>query len=176
MREHVMEDARIHYVITNGGGQPNVVPPEAEVWYYIRANEFDDVVLYFDWIKDIAEGEGNLATRLPLQRRDEIGQLAQWFNRFLDNLQGMVRDIASHAETLGVRSTDLSQSSSCLLHSRHNRSYESASCGRRARRPASLTPTSSRFTPSRSRVTSSSLSWGTSTESRCKSACAAPDL
>ncbi len=59
-------------------------------------------------IKDIAEGEGNLATRLPLQRRDEIGQLAQWFNRFLDNLQVMVRDIASHAETLGVRSTDLS--------------------------------------------------------------------
>ena len=28
MREHVKEDARIHYVITNGGGQPNVVPPD----------------------------------------------------------------------------------------------------------------------------------------------------
>ena len=28
MREHVKEDTRIHYVITNGGGQPNVVPPE----------------------------------------------------------------------------------------------------------------------------------------------------
>ena len=27
MREHVKEDTRIHYVITNGGGQPNVVPP-----------------------------------------------------------------------------------------------------------------------------------------------------
>ena len=30
MREHVKPDARIHYVITKGGGQPNVVPPEAE--------------------------------------------------------------------------------------------------------------------------------------------------
>ena len=29
----------IIYVITNGGGQPNVVPPEAEVWYYIRADK-----------------------------------------------------------------------------------------------------------------------------------------
>ena len=28
MREHVKEDARIHYVVTNGGGQPNVVPPQ----------------------------------------------------------------------------------------------------------------------------------------------------
>jgi aminobenzoyl-glutamate utilization protein B len=56
MREHVREDTRIHYVITNGGDQPNVVPPEAEVWYYIRAFEFDDVATYFDRIKKIAEG------------------------------------------------------------------------------------------------------------------------
>src|SRR5262249_18393400 len=33
MREHVKETSRIHYVITNGGGQPNVVPAHAEVWY-----------------------------------------------------------------------------------------------------------------------------------------------
>ncbi len=39
MREHVKEDTRIHYVVTSGGGQPNVVPPETEVWYYIRANK-----------------------------------------------------------------------------------------------------------------------------------------
>lgn len=54
MREHIKPDARIHYVITKGGGQPNVVPPEAEVWYYIRADKFTDVVNYYEWIKDIA--------------------------------------------------------------------------------------------------------------------------
>jgi len=37
MREHIPEAARIHYVITEGGGQPNVVPPEAISWYYVRA-------------------------------------------------------------------------------------------------------------------------------------------
>lgn len=31
MREHVKESTRVHYVITNGGGQPNVVPAEAQV-------------------------------------------------------------------------------------------------------------------------------------------------
>ncbi|HMM42369.1 MAG TPA: amidohydrolase, partial [Thermomicrobiales bacterium] len=41
LREHVIDSARIHYVITNGGGQPNVVPAEAEVWYYIRAPRRD---------------------------------------------------------------------------------------------------------------------------------------
>ncbi|HSF18834.1 MAG TPA: amidohydrolase [Vicinamibacteria bacterium] len=54
MREHIKEDARIHYVITKGGGQPNVVPPETEVWYYIRANKHGDVEDYFEWVNEIA--------------------------------------------------------------------------------------------------------------------------
>lgn len=36
MREHVPADARIHYVITNGGGAPNVVPDFAEAYVYAR--------------------------------------------------------------------------------------------------------------------------------------------
>lgn len=56
MREHIKPDARIHYVITKGGGQPNVVPPDAEVWYYIRADKFTDVMSYFEWVKQIAAG------------------------------------------------------------------------------------------------------------------------
>ncbi len=60
MREHVRDDARIHYVITNGGGQPNVVPPDAESWYYIRAYEFGDVAAYFKWIREIAEGAAKM--------------------------------------------------------------------------------------------------------------------
>ncbi|MGH7130119.1 MAG: amidohydrolase, partial [Planctomycetaceae bacterium] len=56
LREHVKEDARLHYVVTNGGGQPNVVPPNAEVWYYIRADKHGDAEYYFNWVKDIAQG------------------------------------------------------------------------------------------------------------------------
>ena len=65
LREHVKEDARIHYVVTNGGGQPNVVPPAAEVWYYIRANRHEDVVRYFEWVKEIAQGAA-MMTRTTL--------------------------------------------------------------------------------------------------------------
>jgi aminobenzoyl-glutamate utilization protein B len=71
MREHVKEDARIHYVVTNGGGQPNVVPPTAEVWYYIRANKHDDVVRYFEWVKEIAQGAAMMTrTRLAAVQVD----------------------------------------------------------------------------------------------------------
>jgi len=36
MREHVPQETRIHYVITEGGYAPNVVPDHAEVFYYLR--------------------------------------------------------------------------------------------------------------------------------------------
>ena len=36
LREHVKPSTRIHYVISNGGGAPNVVPDRAEVWYFVR--------------------------------------------------------------------------------------------------------------------------------------------
>ncbi len=69
MREHVKEDARIHYVITNGGGQPNVVPPEAEVWYYVRANKHADVERYYQWVQLIAQGAAMMTqTRLSSTR------------------------------------------------------------------------------------------------------------
>ncbi len=56
MREHVKEDTRIHYVITSGGGAPNVVPASATVWYYVRANKHTDAEFYFKWVNDIARG------------------------------------------------------------------------------------------------------------------------
>lgn len=56
MREHIKGDARIHYVITEGGGAPNVVPAKATVWYYVRADDHRGVEEYFGWISDIAKG------------------------------------------------------------------------------------------------------------------------
>lgn len=56
MREHVLEDARIHYVITSGGKAPNVVPDYAEVYYYARHNKRDVVMDLFDRMVKAAEG------------------------------------------------------------------------------------------------------------------------
>ncbi len=56
LREHVPQDARIHYVVTDGGGQPNVVPPKAASWYYVRADRHDTVEEVFARLVDIARG------------------------------------------------------------------------------------------------------------------------
>jgi len=56
MREHIPEKARIHYVITDGGKAPNVVPNFAEVYYYARHGNRDVVISIFDRIIKAAEG------------------------------------------------------------------------------------------------------------------------
>jgi aminobenzoyl-glutamate utilization protein B len=56
MREHVVQEARIHYVITKGGEAPNVVPSFAEVWYYFRAPRRAQVDEMRAWLVDIAKG------------------------------------------------------------------------------------------------------------------------
>jgi aminobenzoyl-glutamate utilization protein B len=43
-REHLRLATRVHYVITNGGDQPNVVPPNASVWYYFREMDYDRIM------------------------------------------------------------------------------------------------------------------------------------
>ena len=56
MREHIPQETRIHYVITNGGKAPNVVPEFAEVYYYVRHPEKTLAVSIFDRITKAAEG------------------------------------------------------------------------------------------------------------------------
>ena len=56
MREHVPQETRIHYVITNGGKAPNVVPDFAEVYYYVRHPKRDMVKSIFERVVKAAEG------------------------------------------------------------------------------------------------------------------------
>jgi aminobenzoyl-glutamate utilization protein B len=68
MREHIKQTSRLHYVITNGGGQPNVVPATAQVWYYVRANNHDDAERHFDWLKEISQGAAKMSrTKVELK-------------------------------------------------------------------------------------------------------------
>jgi aminobenzoyl-glutamate utilization protein B len=56
MREHVVQEARIHYVIEEGGHEPNVVPAYARSWYYVRAPVRALVDQYYERVLRIADG------------------------------------------------------------------------------------------------------------------------
>jgi aminobenzoyl-glutamate utilization protein B len=54
-REHIRIGSRVHYVITNGGDQPNVVPPNASVWYYYREADYAHVMELWHIGDDMAQ-------------------------------------------------------------------------------------------------------------------------
>ena len=56
MREHIPQDSRIHYVITKGGLAPNVIPDEAEVYYYVRHPKRKMVESLFKRVVKAAKG------------------------------------------------------------------------------------------------------------------------
>jgi aminobenzoyl-glutamate utilization protein B len=68
LREHIIPDARIHYVIESGGGQPNVVPDYARSHYYIRAPEQELLDPVKRRVLKIAEGAALMTeTRLEAE-------------------------------------------------------------------------------------------------------------
>jgi aminobenzoyl-glutamate utilization protein B len=73
LREQLKEDARVQYVISNGGGEPNVIPADAESWYIVRADKHDEVADVVQWISEIARGAA-MMTRTQLDVRVDNDQ------------------------------------------------------------------------------------------------------
>lgn len=63
-------------------------------------------------LKDIAQGEGDLTKRLKNMGQDELGDLAGWFNTFMERLQNMIKEMAVNATSLDAASKTLAELSS----------------------------------------------------------------
>jgi aminobenzoyl-glutamate utilization protein B len=79
-REHLRPEQRSHYVITDGGDQPNVVPSEATVWYYFREQSFDAIQKSYDIGNAMADGAAKMTDTTVT--RQVVGTAApRHFNR-----------------------------------------------------------------------------------------------
>ena len=79
-REHLHPLQRSHYVISNGGDQPNVVPSSASVWYFIREVTADGIRQNFATLQQIAEGAA-LMSDTSVTRRIVGAAYPRHFNR-----------------------------------------------------------------------------------------------
>ena len=110
MREHMPSTARLHYVITDGGRAPNIVPERAEVYYYVRHPQPDMVEALFERVVAAAEGAAlGTGTRMsyevmhgnfPLLRNDI---LAEVIHGHLERLGGVEYDEAETAFATTLR-------------------------------------------------------------------------
>ncbi|MDB5455412.1 MAG: amidohydrolase, partial [Caulobacter sp.] len=79
-REHLRTQQRSHYVISNGGDQPNVVPPEASAWFFVRETDFAHIAQNYAVANDIADGAAKMTATTVT--RQVIGYAApRYFNR-----------------------------------------------------------------------------------------------
>ena len=62
-------------------------------------------------VKDVAEGEGDLRKRLEVTAEDEIGELAKWFNTFMDKLHDILLQVRSNTESLAGAGIEIAESS-----------------------------------------------------------------
>ncbi len=86
LREHVTDKVRIHYVITDGGKLPNVVPDTAEVWYFVRALERTEIEEVSERVRNCARGAALMTdTTVEMRVRGACSRLLN--NAYLADLQ-----------------------------------------------------------------------------------------
>ncbi|MBI5056556.1 MAG: HAMP domain-containing protein [Nitrospirae bacterium] len=67
-----------------------------------------------EMLKDIAQGDGDLRKHLHADTGDELGELAKWFNIFIDNIREIIATVQANAERVSVASTELSSTAESL--------------------------------------------------------------
>ncbi|NJB70480.1 aminobenzoyl-glutamate utilization protein B [Saonia flava] len=142
MREHIPQEARVHYVITDGGKAPNVVPNFAEVYYYARHNKRDVVIDVFDRIIKAAEGAAlGTGTTMDYEMIGGVHELLPnlTIQKVMHNNLSKIGGISYTTEekefadkiskTLGYMSTDLETASNVQPYKTEARAYGSTDVG-----------------------------------------------
>lgn len=78
-------------------------------FFYFKSRVLRPLHEMVNMVRDIAEGEGDLTKRLDDSGKDEIAELASWFNIFTDKLQSMIGKMAQNAKGLASSSQQLSE-------------------------------------------------------------------
>ncbi|NIB44604.1 HAMP domain-containing protein [Pseudomaricurvus alkylphenolicus] len=78
------------------------------VSFVIQAGIVTPINAAVNALRDIAEGEGDLTQRLPVTSNDEVGQLARWFNTFIERVHEIISDFSVTATDLNSNATRLS--------------------------------------------------------------------
>ena len=75
-------------------------------------------------LADIAEGEGDLTARVPIEGRDELAALSTSFNAFVEKIQALVREVQAAAEMVASASTQIATASEQTSRGMHDQSVQ----------------------------------------------------
>ena len=79
--------------------------------YLLRVMFTKPVKQMIERVRDIAEGEGDLTQRLSIDKTDEIGQLAKWFDVFVENIHTIINDVSQTTNGVAGAATEIAAAS-----------------------------------------------------------------
>ena len=109
--------------------------------YWIARGMTRPVRYTVEMLRDIAEGDGDLTRRLQVNGTDEISELARHFNRFVEKLQGIIRQMVGNAVTVTSAATELSAISTQTAQSVQTLSSRTATIAAAAEQSSANTAT-----------------------------------
>jgi methyl-accepting chemotaxis protein len=77
-------------------------------------------------LKDIAQGEGDLTRQLAIDSHDEIGDMAHWFNLFVDKLRSIISKVSQNTVSLSSSSQNLRATAADLAQNAEKTTYQSS--------------------------------------------------
>jgi methyl-accepting chemotaxis protein len=95
--------------------------------YFITLSVIRPINHVVDGLKDAAEGEGDLTKRIIVTSQDELGELARWFNVFIEKIQKIISEVAQSAGHLAQASRGLSDISARVSDGADQASEKAAS-------------------------------------------------
>jgi len=104
-----------------------IIPVIGFIYYYTKRTVTVPLNGITRGLRDIAEGEGDLTSRLPVNGGDEIGETARAFNDFMDKLQGIIGEVKSSTAQVLETSAALAQISERLAANSQQQSQDAYS-------------------------------------------------
>ncbi|WP_084511652.1 methyl-accepting chemotaxis protein [Desulfatibacillum aliphaticivorans] len=82
------------------------------IWFFLEFSILKPLKTVRDGLKDVAQGAGDLTQRIKIANQDEVGDLASWFNTFMDAQQDMIKEIMDSAHYLANLTSQISGAAS----------------------------------------------------------------
>ncbi len=109
--DHAYSEARNNTWFTIGYLGMIIAALIAVIYIFMRRSVITPINGIVQLLKNIAEGEGDLTARITVKNHDEIGELAKWFNLFVEKLQQLIGGIGSAANEVASASTEIAAAS-----------------------------------------------------------------
>jgi len=94
--------------------------------YFITRALVKPIQSTVDMLQAVAEGEGDLTKRLTVNGKDEVAELATWFNVFIERIQKIISSVAENSSSLASASQTLSKTAETLSSGVEDTTLQSA--------------------------------------------------